>query len=237
VRRAGWTRAVVHLAGNATADVVAALVASGSSVGRCARPSGVRRNCEERQAMRRLVEQHLTRDSDPRYALSDRAAFASKPLSHAANYLVRQSFIREGVSLHCAAVFHRLKEHEASRALPRTVSTAVLRQLDHDWRSCFAAREAWQAAPAQFVGRPCLPGYTHKHKGHNLVVCDLQALSATGLRRGELIPSPLGIRVRTQHTTVQQARIVPRTGYSVVEVVDEREPEPAARNPARSARE
>jgi hypothetical protein len=38
--------------------------------------------------------------------------------------------------------------------------------------------------------------------------------------------SPLGISVRTQHTTIKQARIVPRTGYDVVEVVYAREPVP-----------
>jgi putative transposase len=53
----------------------------------------------------------------------------------------------------------------------------------------------------------------------------------TGLRRGELIPSQLGISVPTKQPTIKQARIVPRNGYYVVEVVYEREPTPAAVNP------
>jgi putative transposase len=44
-----------------------------------------------------LVEQHVIRDFDPRYAAIDRAAFASKTLYNAANYLVRQAYIHEGV--------------------------------------------------------------------------------------------------------------------------------------------
>jgi putative transposase len=44
-----------------------------------------------------LVEQHVIKRSDPRYAAIDRAAFASKNLYNAANYLVRQSYIRAGV--------------------------------------------------------------------------------------------------------------------------------------------
>ena len=74
----------------------------------------------------RLVEQHVIRDTDPRYAVIDRAAFASKNLYNAANYLVRQSFIREGVYRNFAAIFQLLKEHEAYRALPRKVSKDVL---------------------------------------------------------------------------------------------------------------
>jgi putative transposase len=76
---------------------------------------------------------------------------------------VRQAYIHEGVYLPLAAVFHHIKDHEASSALPRTVSNDVLRQLDHDWRSFFAARAAWKVDPSTFVGQPRLPGYKGKH--------------------------------------------------------------------------
>jgi putative transposase len=47
----------------------------------------------------RLVEQHVIKRGDPRYQCLDEAAFASKNLWNAANYLVRQSFIFGGVYL------------------------------------------------------------------------------------------------------------------------------------------
>jgi putative transposase len=99
-----------------------------------------------------LVEQHVIRDADLRFAAIDRAAFASKNLYNAANYVIRQSFIHEGVWLNFAAVYHRIKGHEAYSALPRKVSNDVLRQLEHDWRACFADLEAWHADPSTFVG-------------------------------------------------------------------------------------
>lgn len=181
-----------------------------------------------------LVEQHVIRKTDPRFAAIDTVAFASKNLYNAANYLVRQSYIHEGVYLPSAKVFHRIKDHEAYCALPRKVSNDVLRQLERDWRAFFAARATWQAAPSQFVGRPKLPRYKDKQTGRNLLIYDIQTLSAPGLRRGEVIPSQLGISVLTkQHpATVRQVRIVPRKGYYVIEVVYEREPVPAAVDPA-----
>jgi putative transposase len=179
-----------------------------------------------------LVEQHVIRKTDPRYAKIDEAAFASKNLYNAANYLVRQAFIHEGVYLNYAAIFHRLKDHEAYCALPRKLSNDVLRQLDKNWRSFFAARDAWREDPSQFVGRPRLPGYKDKQAGRNLLIYDLQAISTTGLQRGEIIPSQLGISIPTKHTTIKQVRIVPRKGYYVMEVVYEREPILAAVNPA-----
>jgi putative transposase len=86
----------------------------------------------------------------------------------------------------------------------------------------------------------CPPTRTsrRKPKGRNLLNYDSQAISLTGLRRGEVIPSPLGISGPTKQTSVKQARIVPRKGYYIVEVVYEREPVtvPAAgRHPALSA--
>jgi putative transposase len=164
-----------------------------------------------------LVEQHVIRATDPRYAAIDRAAFASKNLYNAANYLVRQAYVHEGVYLTFAAVYHSIKDHEAYCALPRKVSNDVLRQLDRDWRAFFAALGAWTADPAKFVRRPCLPRYKDKQQGRNLLSYDLQAISVTGLRRGEVIPSQRGISIRTRQTTVRQVRIVPRNGYYVVE--------------------
>ena len=77
----------------------------------------------------KLVEQHIIKRTDPRFQRIDEAAFASKNLWNAANYLVRQSFIFEGKYLNTVAVFHQIKSHEAYQALPRKVSNQVLLQL------------------------------------------------------------------------------------------------------------
>jgi predicted site-specific integrase-resolvase len=128
---------------------------SPASGGRSARRSASRRNGEKRgPKTMQLVAQHVIRAADPRYLAVDRAAFASKHRYHAANSIVRQSFIHAGVYLNCAAIFHLIKEHEAYCALPRKGSNEVLRRLEHDWHACFAARAAWNADPAKFLRRP-----------------------------------------------------------------------------------
>jgi hypothetical protein len=43
-----------------------------------------------------LVEKHMIKQTDPRFAASDRAAFASKNLYNAALYEIRQHFIVTG---------------------------------------------------------------------------------------------------------------------------------------------
>src|SRR5450755_3556325 len=165
-----------------------------------------------------LVEQHVIERNDMRYAVIDTAAFASKNLYNAANYLVRQSFIHEHVYLTYAEIYHLIKSHEAYRALPCKVSNDVLRLLDKNWKSYFKAVEAYRLDPSKFLGHPKLPGYKDKQKGRNILVYDIQALSRTGLRKGVIVPSQLSIEVETKQTNVRQVRIVPRSGYYVVEV-------------------
>src|SRR5262249_51241403 len=72
----------------------------------------------------------------------DAAAFASKNLRNAANYLVRQSFIHEHIYLDNVKIYHLIKSHEAYKALPAKVSNQVLIQLHKAWVAFFEAMEA-----------------------------------------------------------------------------------------------
>jgi putative transposase len=171
-----------------------------------------------------LVEQHIIKHADPR--------FAAKNLYNAANYVVRQSFIHEGIYLNYHEVHRRMKNHETYQVLPAKVAQWVLRILDKNWQSFFAAMAAWQADPSKFRGRPKLPGYKDKQRGRSLLVYTIQALSIPALRQGLIAPSMLGITVQTKRQNVQQARIVLRPGYYIVEVIYEQTPTQAAVDPA-----
>ncbi len=178
-----------------------------------------------------LVERTIINESDPRYAAIDAAAFASKNLWNAANYLVRQSFIHEHVYLDNVKVYHLIKSHEAYKALPAKVSNQVLIQLHKAWIAFFEAMEAWREDPSKFLGRPKLPGYKDKGKGRNLLVYEKGAISKRALKRGKLAPSGLSIEIPTAQEAVKQARIVHRIGFYVVEVIYEKAVEQAEVNP------
>ncbi len=182
----------------------------------------------------RLVERHVIKRADLRFAAIDAAAFASKNLYNAANYDVRQAFIHTGVYLDYSAMHERMKGHEAYKALPAKVAQWVLRLLDQNWQDFFAARDAWMEDSSRFLGRPRLPGYKDKQRGRNLLVYTTQALSVPALRQGVVVPSILGITVKTrqQGQHIHQVRIIPRKGFYVVEVVYECAPIPADVDPA-----
>jgi putative transposase len=177
--------------------------------------------------MTQLVEQHIISKNDPYYEVIDQAAFASKNLWNAANYVVRQSFIHEGIYLDNGKVFHQIKSQEAYQALPRKVSNQVLIQLHKAWVAFFEAMAEWREHPEKFVGRPQLPKYKHKTEGRNLLVYEKGAISKRALKRGMLSLTTLGELVKTlqKKETIVQARVVPRGTHYVIEVVYERKEE------------
>jgi len=170
-----------------------------------------------------LVEQHVINKTDPRYAVIDRAAFASKNLYNAALYEIRQSFIHQGTYLFYNQMDKIMQKHEAYQMLPRKVSQQVLRLLDKNWKSFFAALEAYSEDSSKFLGWPRLPKYKDKTQGRNILVYTIQALSKPALKRGSVKPSGLPIEIKTCQKNIDQVRIVPRNGFYVVEIVYERE--------------
>ncbi len=167
-----------------------------------------------------LVEKHVISKTDARFVAVDRAAFASKNLYNAALYEIRQHFIFTGEYLNYKTVDKIMQKHEVYRALPTKVSQQVLRLLDKNWQSFFAARRAYKEDPSKLRGQPKLPGYKDKQLGRNVLVYTIQALSQPALRKGIIKPSQLGIEVRTRHRTVDQVRMVPKkSGCYMVEVV------------------
>jgi putative transposase len=173
-----------------------------------------------------LVEQHIIKETDPRFESIDKAAFASKNLYNYANYIVRQEFINNNKYLNYAAIYHLVKDSDAYKALPRKVSQLVLKQLDQSWCAFFAAIREWNQQPEKFFGRPGLPKYKDKQKGRNLLVYNNQAISKKAIAKGLIKPSGLDITVETEQQNVDQVRIVSRNGYYVVEVVYSVEIEP-----------
>jgi putative transposase len=179
-----------------------------------------------------LTEQHVIKRTDPRFAVIDAAAFASKNLYNAALYELRQAYIHEGRYIFYNQMDKLMQPHEAYKALPAKVAQQVLRQLDDNWQNFFKARNAYNENPSTFTGRPRLPNYKHKTEGRNLLVYIDQAISKKGLKHGLVQPSMLSISVKTQQQNIDQVRIVPRHGYYVVEVVYSKKPVQAEVDPA-----
>lgn len=178
-----------------------------------------------------LVEQHLIRKSDPRFAVIDQAAFASKNLYNQATYQMRQAFIHEGKYLSYTEIFHRVKYLDCYQALPRKVSNSLLILIDKNWQSFRKSLKEWKQHPEKYTGKPKIPGYKHKEKGRNILIYDKQALGKRIFKKtGKLAPSDLPIQIATkvEWEALDQVRIVPRLDGYLVEVVYQKEETQAA---------
>ncbi|MDJ0632485.1 MAG: transposase [Xenococcaceae cyanobacterium MO_188.B29] len=169
----------------------------------------------------RQVERHIVKENSPLWKQIDELCFLSKNLYNYANYLVRQSFIFEKVYLGYNKIYHLVKDKSDYQALPRKVSQQILRGLDKNWKSFFEANKAYKENPDKFTGRPKLPKYKHKTKGRNLITYTIQAISKAWLKKGIVKLSGTDISTPTKAKNIAQARIIPKTGQYVIEIVYE----------------
>ena len=93
------------------------------------------------------VERHLIRPSSPHFKMLSEFCHKAKNLYNHANYIIRQKF----------------KEYPDYRAMPAAQSAQqVLRLLDKNWQSFFAAIKDWKVHKDKYLGRPKLPKYKKK---------------------------------------------------------------------------
>ncbi len=177
-----------------------------------------------------LVEQHRIDRYDPRFALVDAAAFASKNLYDSALYLMRQQFIADQTVITYSELDKLMQPTEQYQALPAKVAQWVLRQVTWAWKSYQAACAAWNADPSKFLVHPKLPKYLDK-QGRNLLTYTEQAISRVMIRQGMVDFSGMTITVKTRQQLPQQVRIVPHATHYTVEVIYERESVPAEVDP------
>ncbi len=166
-----------------------------------------------------LVERHKIKPSNQFWKQIDEACFLSKNLYNYCNYQIRQNFIFDKTYFGYNKLYHQVKTTPEYKALPAKVSQQILRLLDKNWKSFFAANKAYKVTPEKFKARPKLPKYKHKIKGRNILVYTSQSISKTQLKKGIIKLSGTNICLPTKVSNIQQVRIIPKSGEYVVEVV------------------
>jgi len=181
-----------------------------------------------------LVERHIINKNHVSYKELDELCFKSKNLYNYANYMVRQEFIKttkekeHGLTDHAVyinyySINRKLiddKQFDYCQ-LPRKVSNQVLKKLDKNWVSFFASIKDWKKNPNKYKGKPSLPRYKDKVKGRFMLEYELGAISKPLLKLGIIKLSKTNIQIKYKNNgrLLKNVRIIPRTGYYVIEVV------------------
>ena len=170
-----------------------------------------------------VAERHIIKKGHRFWAEIDNLSWQSKNLYNSANYLIRQNFMYGHGYLTYNQMASLMKETEQYQALPAKVSQQVLRGLDKNWPSFFAASSEFKSHPDKFLGKPKIPGYKEPKKGRNLLVYTIQAISKVGLRQGIVKLSGTSIALPTRVAErIAEVRIVPKCDCYVIEVIYEK---------------
>ncbi|MDJ0584440.1 transposase, partial [Microcystis sp. M49636_WE2] len=178
-----------------------------------------------------VAERHIIKKGHRFWAEIDNLSWQSKNLYNSANYLIRQNLIYGHGYLTYNQMASLMKETEQYQALPAKVSQQVLRGLDRNWQSFFAASSEFKSHPDKFLGKPKIPGYKEPKKGRNLLVYTIQAISKVGIRQGLVKLSlrrssgqagtSIALPTRVAER-IAEVRIVPKCDCYVIEVIYEK---------------
>lgn len=170
------------------------------------------------------AERHIIKPSHPFYEEVDRLCFASKNLYNTVMYTTRHSFFYGYGVPSWGQLNGYFKDTPQYKALPAKVSQLVIKQVSEAWDSYFKTLKQYQENPAQFTGKPQIPGYKDT-EGRNLVKYNKQAyyrklLNQEGIVRPSMTEIMIPVKA-LDAKTLDEIRLVPKYGYYVIEIVYE----------------
>lgn len=173
------------------------------------------------------VEKHLIKQNASYYPMFCDFAHRSKNLYNHANYLVRNEFVKNNKWLCYGELDKILKvdlEFDDYKQMPTAQSAQqILKLLEKDWKSFFAATKDWSKKKDKYQGRPKLPKYKSKNGKHILVLTNQNVR----LKEDSLVFPKVfdGFMLRPQFinkdnfVSFQQVRVIPEYNSFVIELV------------------
>ncbi|MYY59084.1 IS200/IS605 family element transposase accessory protein TnpB [Lactobacillus salivarius] len=173
-----------------------------------------------------LVEKHIIKSNDARYAILDKYAHLSNNVYNQALYRFRQAFFK-GKWLSYEKLDKSFKQsfNQKDCMLYRSMKSVhlaqqILKLVNQNMTSWNKARKAYLKAPQKFTGKPKIPKYKTKG-GKNIVIVDNQTAK---LRANGIVEIPVmdSLKIKLQHketNKIQQVRVIPKNNTFVIEIV------------------
>ena len=112
------------------------------------------------------VEKQMIKPTNEYFPMLDQFCFLSKNLYNHANYIVRQSFVKDNKWIRYGELDKQLradKDYPDYAEMPTAqAAQQTLRLLDKNWKSFFASIKDWSKNKDKYLGKPKLPRYANK---------------------------------------------------------------------------
>ncbi|MCT7962883.1 transposase [Laspinema sp. D1] len=171
-----------------------------------------------------LVERHLIKKTHKYWQECDALCFKAKNLYNLCNYYMRQRFFETGQVWSNTKLYHLVASSDAYKQMPSTkIACSLIRQVCQAWTGYFNAHKDWKVNPEKYLQQPKILKYKDKVKGRFAVIYKgSEAIYKKPLADGicHLSQSDIKIQMPRAKNPVQ-ARIVPKNGCYLIEVVYE----------------
>ena len=151
----------------------------------------------------------------------DEYCFKSKNLYNFANFIIRQTYIKEGDYINYYKMDKLLKQEGLNldyRNMPIVESAQqCLLLLDRNWKSFFNSIKDWKLNKNKYTGKPKVPKYLKKNGRYILILTNRGCKLKNGYIK---FPKSFnGFTIYTKVSNLQQVRILPKNNYFIIEVV------------------
>lgn len=173
------------------------------------------------------VEKHILKQNNEYYSMIDDFCLKAKNLYNHANYIIRQEFCATNKWIRYQDLDTTLKQDTSYpdyTSMPTAQSAQqILRLLDKNWTSFFKSIKDWSKHKDKYLGRPKLPKYKSKN-GREILILTNQNVKL----KGNILSFPKTFKKftiqpqfvnRTDFSSFQQVRFLPRNKYIVIELV------------------
>lgn len=175
------------------------------------------------------VEKQMIKPTNEYFPMLDHFCFLSKNLYNHANYIVRQSFVKDNKWIRYGELDKQLKadkDYPDYAEMPTAqAAQQTLRLLDKNWKSFFVSIKDWSENNDKYLGRPKIPGYINKNGRKLLIVTNQDCKLKDGI-----IHFPKSFKGfvckfycynRPDFVKLNQVRFLPHNNCIIIEIVYE----------------
>lgn len=167
------------------------------------------------------AEQQAIRKTHPLYDIVDKHCLYSKNVYNQANYLMRQSFINDGIVLGAFEIQKLMQHMDCYKECGSQSAQKTIQMVEKAWKSFLKATKDYSKHPEKYLGKPKIPKYLKKDGRQVFALKNIQCSLKDGMFRISYKPFKQYTVPTHANGKLLQCRFVPKGECYIMEIVYE----------------